>query len=1052
MICFYSISKAAKVGMVVVKVRRYLYSLLFLLLSTSVNAIMAQTPVTVNISPSKDNTIYERNVANSNGAGEFMIAGTTGSPYFNHALILFDIAGNIPANAIIQSAQLTLHLAGTSGHSDLFNIEMHRLTQNWGEGSSNSGTQAGQGAPATTGEATWANTFYPNTFWLKPGGDYIATPSAIQGVDNTGFYSWSSAQLVADVQNWLTTPEQNFGWLLKSDELNSFQAKKFESRESPVVANRPVLVVTYKMPSSKGQWTWVNGDSTSNNTSIYSGTLLNPAKPGARAYAQKWTDKSGNFWLFGGRGYVGSAFGVLNDLWKYNPGSNEWNFIKGDSARDRAGVYGSLGMANENNKPGSRGKAFNWTDSTGNLWLFGGFSPFTMFRFPTYYSDLWKYNPASNQWTWMKGDSTFNQPGHYGTKGIAAPANKPGNRANSVNWQDRSGNLWLFGGTGVYTINNVTGNGWSLQDLWKYNAATNEWAWMSGDSLPGSFSMNHGTKGVASPFTKPGPVQDAVSWTDSSGNFWLFGGQLADKVSNELWKFYPATNQWTWIFGDTTGNSPAVYGIKGIASGNNKPGARINAIGWTDADGDLWLFGGYGLGSVQSQTGNLGDLWKYNIQRNQWTWMSGSDVVNEKAWYAGKGVPSVINKPGSRYATANWSDQSGNLWLMGGTENLSGNTGYLLNDLWKYDRPSTANQSSTISISSPGNNAVFSAGSNIVLTATAADADGVITKVEFYNSGIKFAEDSTAPYGFSSATVEPGVYFVNAVARDDESGVALSDTVKITVTACTGSGSISGEGYSNIPGTQVANLTSNPAYPNNPSVTAQLSSFEYTNMGDNYGGRLRGYICAPQTGNYIFYIAGDDQAGLFLSTNEDSVNKTLIAYNISPVGFRAWTATATQKSAPVHLLKGARYYIETLHKQSAGANHLSVGWVLPNGVAEGPIPGSRLSPYIAPLAGRHAIEFAAAMRSEQPIADPGTKLTVVAVPNPSADYFTLYTSSNSGQTLSLKIIDATGRVLESRINISANGNLKIGSKLPAGIYFVEVTQGTQKEVLRLVKQ
>ncbi len=49
-----------------------------------------------------------------------------------------------------------------------------------------------------------------------------------------------------------------------------------------------------------------------------------------------------------------------------------------------------------------------------------------------YYNDLWKYNPETNLWTWMKGDTTVNQPGIYGTKGIAAALNKPRGREHVV--------------------------------------------------------------------------------------------------------------------------------------------------------------------------------------------------------------------------------------------------------------------------------------------------------------------------------------------------------------------------------------------------------------------------------------------------------------------------------------------------------------------------------------------------------------------------------------------------------------------------------------------
>lgn len=360
-----------------------------------------------------------------------------------------------------------------------------------------------------------------------------------------------------------------------------------------------------------------------------------------------------------------------------------------------------------------------------------------------------------------------------------------------------------------------------------------------------------------------------------------------------------------------------------------------------------------------------------------------------------------------------------------------------------------------VSITSPVAPATFPAGSTIQITAAANDPDGTIAKVELFYGALKIGEDATSPYNFSGSNVEPGVYKLVAKATDNQNNVGVSDTLTVTITACSGTGAISGEGYTNIPGTQVANLMAHPSYPNNPAIIAALPSFEYSSVGDNYGGRLSGYICAPVTGNYTFYIAGDDQAGLFLSTNDNPANKTLIAYTLNPVPFRAWTANATQKSAPVYLVKGARYYIETLHKQSTGTNHLSVGWVLPNGIAEGPIPGNRLSPFITATAavnGSATTDFAAELRK---VIQPGEKtggLIITVQPNPSFSDFTLVTKSNSEEKLDIKLTDMQGRIVERLPGIAANKSIKLGEKLLPGVYFIEVSQGTQRKILKLIKQ
>ncbi len=364
------------------------------------------------------------------------------------------------------------------------------------------------------------------------------------------------------------------------------------------------------------------------------------------------------------------------------------------------------------------------------------------------------------------------------------------------------------------------------------------------------------------------------------------------------------------------------------------------------------------------------------------------------------------------------------------------------------------NNPPAVSITSPTAPANFTTNSTIPVKVTATDTDGTIKKVEIFVNGALFGTDSTAPYVFTGANVAAGVYKVTAKATDNFGATKETDTLTITVADCSGSGSISGEGFTNINGSAVVNLTSSPKFINNqPDITAALGSFEYQNVADNYGGRVRGYICAPATGNYRFWIAADEQATLFLSTDANEANIVPIAYTTAPTGFRQYAKYSSQISALIPLVKGAKYYIQTLHKEATGADHLTVAWQLPNGTFEGPVPGSRLSPYTgapAPLAARvvGARNFAIAMESNTVVKD----FKVTATPNPSSNYFTLSIKSNLDKAVSVKIMDAAGRLVETKLNAPANSTLQIGDKLLPGVYFVEVLQGNKVQRLKLVKQ
>ena len=68
-----------------------------------------------------------------------------------------------------------------------------------------------------------------------------------------------------------------------------------------------------------------------------------------------------------------------------------------------------------------------------------------------------------------------------------------------------------------------------LNDLWKYS--NGEWTWISGNNIIKSPGI-YGTKGISSPLNYPGARGNAVGGIDSSGSFWLFGGQGYDTNAN----------------------------------------------------------------------------------------------------------------------------------------------------------------------------------------------------------------------------------------------------------------------------------------------------------------------------------------------------------------------------------------------------------------------------------------------------------------------------------------------------------------------------------------
>ncbi|MGO9268910.1 MAG: choice-of-anchor D domain-containing protein [Terriglobia bacterium] len=315
-------------------------------------------------------------------------------------------------------------------------------------------------------------------------------------------------------------------------------------------------------PSTR-EWAWMGGNSTMSCSYQYGqslcgqpgtyGTKGTPAAgnvPGGRWSGTSQTDASGNFLLFGGNGFDSTdTFGGLNDLWEFNPSTREWTWMSGSSTVDQPGVYGTLGVPSAGNGPGYRSYATSWIDGSGNFWFFGGFGGDSVGRVNASLNDLWEFNISTGEWTWMSGSSTWQggQVGVYGRLGVPAATNVPGARNFASGWIDSSGNLRLFGGTGL----DSTGTYGNLNELWEFNPSSREWTWMGGSSTLGCKGGGgttcgrpgvYDTLGTPAAGNVPGGREGSVSWTDSSGDFWLFGGEGIDSAGtygdlNDLWEY-----------------------------------------------------------------------------------------------------------------------------------------------------------------------------------------------------------------------------------------------------------------------------------------------------------------------------------------------------------------------------------------------------------------------------------------------------------------------------------------------------------------------------------
>lgn len=209
---------------------------------------------TVVLTSERDNTLYESGEGEtSNGRGPTMFAGKTfqGFEDRRRCVMAFDIAAAIPPGSVVTGVELTLYMSRHPlSTMDPTLLNLHRLGNGWGEGTSAADATGGFGVFATAGDATWIHTFWNGSFWSTPGGDFEPVPSAGTVVQALGSYVWGSTpSLVADVQLWLDQPGMNDGWILIGDEAIAGSARRFNTRENPQASTWPTLTVHFDPPS-----------------------------------------------------------------------------------------------------------------------------------------------------------------------------------------------------------------------------------------------------------------------------------------------------------------------------------------------------------------------------------------------------------------------------------------------------------------------------------------------------------------------------------------------------------------------------------------------------------------------------------------------------------------------------------------------------------------------------------------------------------------------------------------------------------------------------------
>ena len=352
------------------------------------------------------------------------------------------------------------------------------------------------------------------------------------------------------------------------------------------------------------------------------------------------------------------------------------------------------------------------------------------------------------------------------------------------------------------------------------------------------------------------------------------------------------------------------------------------------------------------------------------------------------------------------------------------------------------NTAPTVSITSPANNATFNTPANITINATASDAEGTVTKVEFFQGSTKLGEDLTAPYSFAWNNVPAGSYALTAVATDDDNATTTSTAINVSVTVVTAISPIA-DAY-----VQDGNANKNQNFGTSTSLVLKkdgtgfnrevylkfnlngLPSFNHATLRLNIASANAN---VTSTSWQVYYVPTDSWTETGIKWNNKPTSTTLLAtipgqssgwaeWNVSP---QVLAELAGDKTLSLRLVSTT---INATSDVTFNSKEVTTTSVRPQLMLT-TVPGSGGTP---------------------PVTFNVTDFNIKAWPNPSRQEFTLDITGSSVEKVHIRITNNYGQVVE-RITTTSNQIVSFGDKLQPGVYYVEVRQGETRKLVKLIK-
>jgi hypothetical protein len=354
----------------------------------------------------------------------------------------------------------------------------------------------------------------------------------------------------------------------------------------------------------------------------------------------------------------------------------------------------------------------------------------------------------------------------------------------------------------------------------------------------------------------------------------------------------------------------------------------------------------------------------------------------------------------------------------------------------------SANIIPTVSITSPANNASYNEPATVTMNAAASDADGTITKVEFFQGSTKLGEDISAPYSFTWNNVTAGTYSLTAVATDNDGAATVSGAIAITVLSPTIVSPIAdayvrdGNSYKNQNfGTSTALTVKKDVTSYNREVFLKfdlngLSSFNTATLRLNIASAN---TTVTNTTWQLYYVPTDTWTETGIKWSNKPASTTLLAtVQGQASGWVEWNVTsqvlnelAGDKTLSLRLISSV---IDPTSDVSFNSKEVTSTTIKPHLLLTN-TPGNGGS---------------------TPITYVPVDFNIKAWPNPSNSEFTLDITGSSPEKVYIRVTNNYGQLVQ-QFTTTANEVVSFGEKLNAGVYYVEVRQGETKKLVKLVK-